>query len=86
MWVISDSTQHLTPEHVKVIKEFFAAGHGVYIWGDNEPYSADANVERFGDTVVCADLRTPRPRRPRRSRDGVSLPRKPLQNPRDTLE
>ncbi|MFB1478907.1 hypothetical protein [Corallococcus sp. RDP092CA] len=44
LWIISDSTQHLTPEHVKVIKEFFDAGHGVYIWGDNAPYYADANV------------------------------------------
>ncbi|RKH74466.1 hypothetical protein [Corallococcus aberystwythensis] len=44
LWIISDSTRRLTPEHVKVIKEFFDAGHGVYIWGDNEPYYADANV------------------------------------------
>ncbi|RKG59528.1 hypothetical protein D7X30_10755 [Corallococcus sp. AB011P] len=44
LWIISDETQHLTPEHVKVIKEFFDAGHGVYIWGDNAPYYADANV------------------------------------------
>ncbi|RKH25704.1 hypothetical protein D7Y11_15205 [Corallococcus sp. AB018] len=44
LWIISDETQHLTPEHVKVIKEFFDAGHGVYIWGDNSPYYADANV------------------------------------------
>jgi hypothetical protein len=26
-----------------VIKRFFDSGHGVYIWGDNEPYYADAN-------------------------------------------
>ncbi|CAM4164897.1 hypothetical protein [Corallococcus exiguus] len=44
LWIISDETQYLTPEHVKVIKEFFDAGHGVYIWGDNSPYYADANV------------------------------------------
>ncbi len=42
-WLISSSTQMLTDEHVKVIKEFFDAGHGVYIWGDNDPYYADAN-------------------------------------------
>ncbi|RKH59111.1 hypothetical protein [Corallococcus llansteffanensis] len=44
LWIIADATRHLTPEHVTVIKEFFDAGHGVYIWGDNEPYYADANV------------------------------------------
>jgi hypothetical protein len=26
-----------------VIKKFFDAGHGVYIWGDNKPYYANAN-------------------------------------------
>jgi len=42
-WLISSSYQMLTEEHVKVIKDFFDAGHGVYIWGDNSPYYADAN-------------------------------------------
>lgn len=44
LWIISDDRQHLTAEHVAVIKRFFDAGHGVYIWGDNEPYYTDANV------------------------------------------
>ena len=44
LWIISDSTPRLTAEHLKVIKKFFEAGHGVYIWGDNEPYYADANA------------------------------------------
>lgn len=43
LWIISDATQKLTEAHLKVIKKFFDAGHGVYIWGDNEPYYADAN-------------------------------------------
>ena len=42
-WLISSSTQMLTDEHVKVIKDFFEEGHGVYIWGDNDPFYADAN-------------------------------------------
>ncbi len=42
-WLLSSNVQMLTDEHVKVIKEFFDAGHGVYIWGENEPYYADAN-------------------------------------------
>ena len=30
-------------QHIAIIKEFFDAGHGVYIWGDNDPYYVDAN-------------------------------------------
>ena len=44
LWIISGSSNLLTPAHVAVIKKFYDAGHGVYIWGDNEPYYADANV------------------------------------------
>jgi hypothetical protein len=44
LWIISDQTRHLSDEHVAVIKRFFESGKGVYIWGDNEPYYADANV------------------------------------------
>lgn len=44
LWIISDSTRQLSDAHLKVIKKFFDAGHGVYIWGDNEPYYADANA------------------------------------------
>lgn len=43
LWVISSNQKLLSPEHIKVITDFFDAGHGVYIWGDNEPYYADAN-------------------------------------------
>jgi hypothetical protein len=59
LWIISGQENLLTPEHVRVIKNFFDAGHGVYIWGDNEPYYTDANVvgrallgaEMHGDTM-----------------------------------
>lgn len=44
LWVISDSYRKLDESHLKVIKEFFDEGHGVYIWGDNDPYYADANA------------------------------------------
>ncbi len=59
LWIISDSSNQLTPDHVAVIKKFFDAGHGVYIWGDNEPYYTDANVVAnalFG-TGMHGDLR-----------------------------
>ncbi len=42
-WLISSNVRMLTEEHVKVIKKFFDEGHGVYIWGDNDPFYADAN-------------------------------------------
>ena len=44
LWIISSEQRHLTDEHIKVIKKFFESGRGVYIWGDNEPYYADANA------------------------------------------
>jgi hypothetical protein len=44
LWIISDASRHLNDEHLKVIKDFFDSGRGVYIWGDNEPYYADANA------------------------------------------
>ncbi len=43
LWIISDQRQHLNEEHLKIIKKFFNSGKGVYIWGDNQPYYADAN-------------------------------------------
>ena len=43
LWIISSSEQKLNEDHLKVIKEFFESGKGLYIWGDNKPYYADAN-------------------------------------------
>jgi hypothetical protein len=44
LWLISGDQRRLTDAHIAVIKKFFEAGHGVYIFGDNEPYYADANA------------------------------------------
>jgi hypothetical protein len=44
LWIISGDQQLLTEQHLAVIKRFFDSGKGVYIWGDNEPYYADANA------------------------------------------
>lgn len=55
LWVIADDQRHLTDAHVAEIKEFFDAGHGVYVWGDNDPYYTDANVvgqALFGATML----------------------------------
>lgn len=54
LWVISDQSQKLTDEHAEVIEEFFDSGKGLYIWGDNQPYYADANFltqKIFGTTM-----------------------------------
>ncbi|MDY7231401.1 hypothetical protein [Hyalangium rubrum] len=44
LWIISSDQRHLNEKHLAVIKRFFDSGKGVYIWGDNEPYYADANA------------------------------------------
>jgi hypothetical protein len=44
LWIISGFSRTLTDEHVAVIREFWDEGHGVYIWGDNDPVNTDANV------------------------------------------
>lgn len=43
LWVISSTTQLLNDEHAEIIKRFFHSGKGVYLWGDNDPYHADAD-------------------------------------------
>jgi hypothetical protein len=43
LWIISGDQRHLTDAHLKVIKAFYEAGHGLYLWGDNPPYTGDAN-------------------------------------------
>ncbi|GMU63382.1 MAG: hypothetical protein AMXMBFR34_51450 [Myxococcaceae bacterium] len=43
LWLISGETPQLTDAHVAVIRRFFEAGHGLYLWGDNAPYAQDAD-------------------------------------------
>ena len=55
LWVISTHTRKLNDDHLKVIKEFFNKGGGLYLWGDNNPYYADANYvgnELFRSTMA----------------------------------
>lgn len=42
-WMISNSFKRLKTVHIEAIREYYDQGHGVYIWGDNFPYYADAN-------------------------------------------
>jgi len=43
LWIISSSGRKLNQAHADVIKKYFNSGKGVYIWGDNQPFYADAN-------------------------------------------
>lgn len=54
LWIISDTTPKLTDAHLEVIRAFFEAGHGVYVWGDNDPYYADAN--RVAHALIGANM------------------------------
>ncbi|RYM35085.1 hypothetical protein ERX46_06835 [Brumimicrobium glaciale] len=54
LWIISSSSQRLNLEHAKVIKKFFDSGKGVYLWGDNQPYYADANF--IADQLINAKM------------------------------
>jgi len=53
-WLLAscDNTRYLGPAHHAVIKTFFDAGHGVYVWGDNDPCNADADA--LAKTLVGA--------------------------------
>ena len=44
LWVIADRRGHLSDDHIDFIVSYFNSGHGVYIWGDNDPYYVDANL------------------------------------------
>ena len=55
LWIISDASRHLSDEHIAAIKKFYDAGHGVYIWGDNAPYYADANA--ISQALIGAEMK-----------------------------
>ncbi|MBI3184025.1 MAG: hypothetical protein HYZ28_17975 [Myxococcales bacterium] len=60
LWIIGGFNRQLTAEHAAVIKRFFDSGRGVYLWGDNAPYSQDANlVARALFGVELQDLGSP---------------------------
>jgi hypothetical protein len=44
LWVISTSVVQFNAEQIAGVKAFWDSGKGVAIWGDNEPYYADANA------------------------------------------
>lgn len=44
LWIVSNMSPVLKPDHVEVIREFWERGGALYVWGDNEPFYADANL------------------------------------------
>ncbi|PJB39247.1 MAG: hypothetical protein CO108_17630 [Deltaproteobacteria bacterium CG_4_9_14_3_um_filter_63_12] len=61
LWIISScdpGSTRLSKDHLKVIKDFFDAGHGLYIWGDNDPclYDANAVATYVFDTKLEGDV------------------------------
>jgi hypothetical protein len=54
LWIISSSQRKLSQGHADVIKKYFDSGKGVYIWGDNSPFYADANF--IADQLIGAKM------------------------------
>ena len=53
-WLISDRVNPLEHAVVSVIQDYFEEGHGLYLWGDNDPYFIQANQitqQLFGTTM-----------------------------------
>ena len=44
LWIISDRNGYMDHKYSEFITAYFESGHGVYIWGDNDPYFVDANL------------------------------------------
>jgi molecular chaperone DnaK len=57
LWIISSNIKKLNLAHMSVIKDYFNEGKGVYIWGDNEPFYADANfiLENIFDSYMSGN-------------------------------
>ena len=60
LWIISDTSVRLNEDLLYEIKMFFEKGKGIFIWGDNDPYFADANnVFKYligGDNIMSGNV------------------------------
>lgn len=60
LWLISAPKAVINSEHVEVIYDFWQRGGALYLWGDNQPYYADANLvmKRLfgGDFTMAGNL------------------------------
>ena len=71
LWFVSGMKKRLTATQVKIVRDFVCQGNGLFIWADNQPYYADANLlaqaivgtkfsgNKQGDQVMelCNELR-----------------------------
>lgn len=57
LWIISQQDLRFNDEHYRVIKKFFDDGHGIYIWGDNDPLNTNANyfVQKLFNSFLSGD-------------------------------
>ena len=54
LWIISGPRTYIDSQSLNLIVKYYEEGHGLYIWGDNEPWYADANAvlqSLFGVTM-----------------------------------
>jgi len=73
LWVISNRVACINNDHLEVIQDFYDSCGGLYIFGDNDPYYADANLisqkifgvkmsgNMPGDKVISVQSRTGKP-------------------------
>ncbi|GIF23111.1 uncharacterized protein YegL [Actinoplanes tereljensis] len=44
LWFLSGAVPTVSPQQIQMISDYVAAGNGLAIWADNEPFYADANL------------------------------------------
>ena len=54
LWVISSPMSALGADHTGLIGDFYRSGHGLYLWGDNDPYHHEANL--LGRSLLEAEM------------------------------
>ena len=60
-WLVSscgESNDKLNSKHLSIIESFYKSGHGLYLWGDNDPCNDEANyvASRIFDIEVRGDV------------------------------
>ena len=57
LWIISQADLQFTEKHYSAIKDFYDEGHGIYVWGDNDPLNTNANfiISRMFGSMMGGD-------------------------------
>ncbi len=58
LWVISGVKRHIDDRCLELIYDYYQKGHGIYLWGDNDPWYVDANaiLDRLFGTYMDGNL------------------------------